>query len=166
MAEASRARSNGLRALKTVKKVLADVGWKPEATGIEGVLRIDFSTDNTPVADAIADVRIEYERFLYYLNFRDRAPPARRTQTMEFVTRANYDLVIGNFEFNLDDGSVRFKSSIDFTGTDLGPALVRDAIRSATDVVELYADALVAVVRGQMSAVKALQEAESGIDER
>lgn len=30
---------------------------------------------------------------------------------MEFLTRANFGVVLGNFEFDLDDGEVRFKTS-------------------------------------------------------
>lgn len=159
--EADRARKNGLKALKNVKKVLKTVGWDPEETDEEGVLRVDFSEDNIPIADALADVRIDYERFLYYLNFREKAPVRYRPETMEFVTRVNYDLVIGNFELNLENGFVRFKSSVDFTGFELEPPMIRDAIKSAMDAVEDYADAIVAVMKGKKKAKKALEDAES-----
>jgi hypothetical protein len=164
MVKADRARRNGLKALRTVKSVLAKVGWEPEETETEGVLRVDLSVDKIPISEALADVRIDYERFLYYLNFRERAPATHRKQTMEFVTRVNFDLVIGNFELNLDDGSVRFKSSIDFTGAELTATLIRDAIKSAMDAVEQYADALVEVMRGEKRAVRALREAEGDVE--
>jgi hypothetical protein len=136
MAQADRARKNGLKALKTVEKVITSIGWKPEETDYEGVLRVDFSGDNIPIIEALADVRLDYERFLYYLNFRDRAPAKQRQEVMEFVTRGNFDLVTGNFEFNLDDGTVRFKSSVDFTNEELTETLIRNVIRSAMDAVE------------------------------
>ena len=31
----------------------------------------------------------------------------------EFIARANYDLLIGNFEMDFQDGEIRFKTSID-----------------------------------------------------
>jgi hypothetical protein len=158
----NRAEKNGLKAFETVERVLTAVGWQPEETDYEGVLRIDFSSDNIPVSEGLADVRIEYERFLFYLSFRDRAPVKQRREVMTFLTRANYDLVIGNFEFNLDDGGVRFKSSIDFTNVDLSETLIRNTIRSSMDAVEQYADALVMVIRGELNAQKALDEAEAG----
>lgn len=161
MAAADRARKNGLQALKNVKEVLKTTGWDPEETEKEGVLRVDFSVDNIPVDEAIADVRIDYERFLYYLNFREKAPVKQRRETMEFVTRVNYDLVIGNFELNLENGFVRFKSAVDFTGTELVQPLIRDAIKSAMDAIELYADAIVDVMQGRKKAKKALEDAES-----
>lgn len=161
MPKPDRARTNGLKALETVEKVLTDVGWEPASTETDGVLRVDFSTDGTPIIDALADVRIDSERFVYYLNFRDRAPAKHRVETMEFVTRANFDLVIGNFELNLDDGAVRLKSSVDFTGVVLSEKLVTNAIQSAMDVVEVYADALVTVMRGEATAVQAIKATEA-----
>jgi hypothetical protein len=162
MVKMDRARKNGLTALKTVKKVLTKTGWEPEETDNEGVLRVDFSGDKIPINEAFADVRIDYERFLYYLNFRDRAAAKYRHETMDFITRVNFDLVIGNFELNLDNGLVRFKSSIDFTAAELTEPLIRDAIKSSMDAVEQYAEAMVDVMRGKKDAVQALKDADAG----
>jgi hypothetical protein len=160
MATPDRARKNGLKAAKTVQGVLKTVGWEPEETDEEAVLRIDFSTDNTPVSDALAKVRVDIERFIFLINFRDQAAPKTRAQVAEFITRANYDMVIGNFELDYETGSVRFKSSVDFTEAMLSEELVRNAIQSAMDVVEHY-DALVEVMRGAKRAKEAVEEAES-----
>lgn len=153
-----------MKAFKTVKKVLTDVGWEPEETNQEGVLRVDFSVDKIPIVDALADVRIDYERFLYYLNFRDRAPVKQRRQVMEFITRVNYDLVVGNFELNLDNGHVRFKASVDFTNEVLTEALIQDAIQSAMNAVEAYADGVIAVMRGEKEVRQAIKDAEADLD--
>jgi hypothetical protein len=161
MTRSTSAEDNGRNALKTVERVLRAVGWDPQETEYEGVLRVDFHSDNIPVAEALADVRIEYERFLYFLNFGDRVPPAQRQDVMNFLTRANYGLVIGCFEFNLDNGEVRFRSSIDFTSSELTDTLVRNSIRSSMDAVERYADAIVRVMRGQADVMEALREAEA-----
>ncbi|MCO5383430.1 MAG: YbjN domain-containing protein [Methanosarcina barkeri] len=36
----------------------------------------------------------------------------KRASIAEFCTYVNYDMPIGNFEFDLDDGEVRYKTSI------------------------------------------------------
>jgi hypothetical protein len=163
MAQTNRAVKNGLKALKTVRKVLASIGWNPEETDYEGVLRVDFSGDDIPIAEALADIRMEYERFIYYLNFRERVPAKQHQEVMVFLTRANVDLVTGNFEFNLDEGTIRFKSSIDFTSVELSKTLIRNVIRSSRDAVEQYAGAAVKVIRGEWNAKQALEDAESGV---
>ncbi len=160
MAMTSRARTNGMKAFKTVKQVLTKTGWQPELTDAEGQLRVDFS-GKLPISEALAEVRIDYERFLFYLKFRERAPVRARKPVMEAVTRANFGLVIGNFELDLDSGALRFKASIDFTEAELTAVLVRDSIRSAMDAVERYAHALVSVMRGESTPAEAIRAAES-----
>jgi hypothetical protein len=160
MANPDRARANGLKAFQTVREVLTEVGWEPQPTDTEGMLTVDFSVDDIPVSEAIAEVRIEMERFVYYLNFRDRAAPANRAEAMEFVTRANFGLVIGNFELNLANGAVRLKASVDFTGVVLSRKLVTNVIQSLMDVAETYGDAYAAVSRGKKKAAAAIEEAE------
>ena len=161
MANETRARKNGLKALDSVQKTLTKVGWEPQISETEGVFIVDFSVDNIPVSDAVADLRIDYERFVFYLNIKGHASAKTQIETIEFVTRANYDLIIGNFEFNFKDDSVRFKSSIDFTEETLSEALIRNVIKCAMDVVEQYGDELVHVMKGVKKAAQAISDAES-----
>ena len=74
--------------------------------------------------------------------------------------RANYGLIIGAFEMDLDSGALHFRSSVDFTEAILSEPLVRNAIVSAMDVVEHYGDRLMEVMRGEKTARKALEETE------
>lgn len=151
-------RENGLKALKNVKAVLTSIGWDPQPTDIEGVLLVDFSTDDIPIANAIADVRIDFERFLYYLNFKGNVAAKNRKESMEFITRINFDLVTGNFEINMDDGSVRYKSSIDFSQVPLSKILIGNIIKSSKDAVEYYADAMIEVMSGKKKAAHAISD--------
>ena len=43
----------------------------------------------------------------------------RRFPMMELLTRINFDLLLGNFEIDLDDGYIRFKSSFDVEEIDI-----------------------------------------------
>lgn len=47
------------------------------------------------------------------------APDATRAAVAEFLTRVNFGLIIGNFELDLDDGEIRYKTSIDVEGEPL-----------------------------------------------
>lgn len=158
------AEENGQKGFDTVNRVLTSIGWSPQETEFEGVMRVDFGGDKIPISEALADVRIEYERFIYLLIFGERAGSAHREEVAKFLTRANFGLVIGCFEFNLDNGEIRFRSSIDFTSSDLTETLVRNSIRSSMDAVERYGDSIVKVLRGELDAVRALKLAEGGND--
>lgn len=43
---------------------------------------------------------------------------SKRPAVAEFLTRANFGLNIGNFEFDLNDGQIRYKTSMDVEGSE------------------------------------------------
>ena len=65
---------------------------------------------------------------------------------MEFITRANYGLLIGNFELDLADGEVRFKTGLDVRGAQLTATLAGRAIIPNLHAVNTYLPGLEALV--------------------
>ena len=76
-----------------------------------------------------------------------------RRRVMEFVTRANCGLKLGNFEMDLDTGVVCFKTTFCLTGVPL-------PTRGAISVLEDYGNALDDVVKGRKTPSEAVREAE------
>lgn len=161
MTEEERARSNGLKAAITVEKVLKKFGWKPEETEEEAAYRVDLRAYHIPLKAAHAVVRVDVERFIFLFTFRDRAAPKQRPEVAEFITRANFDMAIGNFELSYETGEVRFKSSVDFSHVGLSELLARNAILCAVDVVEAYGNQLAEVARGEKKGRAAVEEVEA-----
>lgn len=56
-----------------------------------------------------------HRQFLFYSVLESLTPLDKRLAMAEFLTRANYGMVVGNFELDFSDGEVRYKSSIDVT---------------------------------------------------
>lgn len=52
-----------------------------------------------------------------------RIPEGNRLKVAELLTRINYDLLVGNFELNLDDGAVLFKTTLDLADGQLTQAM-------------------------------------------
>lgn len=86
----------------------------------------------------------------------------RRAAAAELITRINFGLVIGNFELDLSDGEVRFKTSLDFEGSELTEALLRQLLRSNLAVMEHHLPAFVAVVVNKVDVATALAAIEPG----
>ncbi|UQA61754.1 tetratricopeptide repeat protein [Polyangium aurulentum] len=153
-------------AVEVLEDVLGKAGWgnaerTDEPDGfITWLMRVD--EEESPVAATVVRMSEEIERIVLYVFFRAKAKKARRADIAEFVMRANWDLGDGNFEMDLDTGEVRFKISLDYTGTLLSPLLVRNIILDAMDVTELYSGALEAVMSGKASPKDALAAAEEG----
>jgi hypothetical protein len=134
----------------TLGATLAAVGWAPSEYA-DGTFAVDFGPPHMPVADAHAAVIANTRQFVLYINLGLAAPPDRRTEVARFITEANWGLTIGNFELDLGDGHVRFKSSVAYGDAGLSPALIRTTIYWAVKAVELYAEPLVEVIAGRTS---------------
>jgi hypothetical protein len=82
--------------------------------------------------------------------------PAHRTTVTELITRINFGLVVGNFEMDLRDGEVRYRTSLDFEGGELTTPLLQQLVRSNLSVMEHYLPAFIAIALRNRSAVDAL----------
>jgi len=139
-----------------------------EASGFE-IARVDTDADYTDyvaiVHESVVEAIVmrlseELERLVLYVLFVPKAKKEHRAEVAEFVTRANYGMGDGNFEMDYDDGSVRFKIALDYTGEPLSALLVRNMIYDAMDTTEVYADALARVIAGKAKAKTAVRAAE------
>ena len=68
-------------------------------------------------------VRLAEGRCAVYSVHPRLVPPERRAGAAAWIAATNYELLIGAFEMDVDDGEVRFRTSIDTTGDCLSDAL-------------------------------------------
>lgn len=78
-------------------------------------------------------------------------PPAMRNTIAEFIARANFGLILGNFEMDFSDGELRYKTSIDLTGIDLPKALIRSLLYTNVVVMDKYLPGIVGVLTDGMT---------------
>ncbi len=99
-----------------------------------------------------------------------RIPVDRRSAMAEFLIRANYGLVIGNFEMDYDDGEVRYKTSLDVeemedlagpmdTAEDAGPTfvLLRHIVYANVAAMDRYLPGILAVLAGSQTPAEAVE---------
>ncbi len=77
-----------------------------------------------------------------------QASPERRLGVAEFLTRANYGLIIGNFELDFGDGEIRYKTSLDVEGNRLTPAFVKQLVYANVLTFDKYLPGILAVMEG------------------
>lgn len=85
-----------------------------------------------------AQVREEEEQFVFYSVLPINVPQAQRQKFAEFITRANYGMVIGNFEMDFEDGEIRYKTSVDVEGSELTTALIRQLVYANLVITDQY----------------------------
>ena len=99
-------------------------------------------------------------QLLFYSLCPFTVPREKRPAVMEYTTRVNYGLRMGNFELNLDDGEVRFKTSLDCEGGELTSALVKQLIYANVLLMDQYLPGLLGIMYGDLGAREAIQQVE------
>lgn len=70
------------------------------------------------------------EVFLFYSLCPVEVPPARHDAVARRLLTANRDLTLGSFDLDYDDGSIRFRTSLDVEGDRLSVPLVRQLVQA------------------------------------
>jgi hypothetical protein len=86
--------------------------------------------------------------------------PQYRAQVVEYITRVNHALALGNFEMDFDSGDVRFKTSVETPENELSVAMVRALAYANVLAIDHYFPGVMAVIHGGMSPVGALARIE------
>lgn len=91
----------------------------------------------------------------------------KRGEAAEFITRANYGMMLGNFEMDMTDGEVRFKTSVDAEGGELSRLMIDNLLRSNLISMDRYFPGMMAVLYSDRSPADIYQEvARDNSDER
>jgi hypothetical protein len=111
--------------------------------------------------ECYADAREDQHRLLFYSLAPIMVPEARRQAMAEFITRANYGMMIGNFEMDFDDGEVRYKTSIDVDGEQLSSGLIFQLVSANVFTMDKYLPGIRAVVDQDVPPIQAVQSVEA-----
>ena len=130
-------------------------------TQVEGrpVLRLGFEGDNGRWF-CYADAREKQNLFLFYSVCPVNTPAEMRPAMAEFLTRANFDLPIGNFEMDFEDGEIRYKTSIDAEDDLLSDALIRNLVYANIYTMDRYLPGIMNVLNGDASPPEAIAQIE------
>ena len=148
-------RGGGLDALTQVGALLAKQGRDAEFLEEERTYRMDFGGPN---GDFLVYVRVpaDVDLLLCYSAYLSDVPVERRVAATELVTRLNYGLRLGNFELSLEDGELRFKSSLDLRGIELTDRLLSNVLMACVNGMSRYLPSIRAFVEEGRSATEAI----------
>jgi len=91
----------------------------------------------------------EWDLFFVHSFAAEPCPKHLRPAMAEFLTRINYGLFSGAFELDLEDGEIRAKTSVDFRGSQLDTALVRNTVETNWLLMDRHLPGLQAILRGE-----------------
>lgn len=126
----------------------------------EPTLRLVFQGKNGKW-DCYARARVEEQQFVFYSIGAVKVPKPKRRSVGEFITRANYGMIIGNFELNFDNGEIRYKTSIDVKGNVLTSETFKQLVYTNVLTMDHYLPGIISVISGEMSPEDAIATIEA-----
>ncbi len=124
------------------------------------VLQTAFKGDNGEW-DCLAVVLESSDHFLFYSILGISIPDVIREQISWFLHRANHGLNIGNFEFDMSEGELRFKTSVQVNAEQFTHEIFQGLVHHNVLVVDEYLPGIQSIVDGAMSAEAAIMMIES-----
>ncbi len=143
-----------------VQSFLEDDDWKYEKRSDRDIFLAGISAKHSSY-QLVFDVKEDSSQLIIYTIVPQHVPEAYRCEISEFLTRANYGIIIGNFELDFDDGEVRYKTSIDVEGGELTPAMVHQMTLYGISTTDRYFPGIMAVCYGGKSAQAAVLDIEN-----
>lgn len=145
--------------LTVALEVLESRGVEWEETTDPEVVRAEVASDAGEWTLFVV-CREEHGRCSIYSQAPWTAPETSRPAMAELLTRLNYGLALGNLEMDFADGEVRFKSSVDVSGSHLALAMFDAILDANLAAMDAYLPALEAVRDGRMTPAEAAASVE------
>ncbi|WP_414040384.1 YbjN domain-containing protein [Acidithiobacillus sp. M4-SHS-6] len=148
--------------LEVVEKLFAELDWEAKMLPDYPVMTCALQIPNGTL-DIFCHVHAERERILFYLRPQNLdITDNKRLAVAEFVTRANYGLSLGNFELDMEDGEINFKTILQAPAAVLSTALLRPYLLVGVETINHYLPGLDKVLAGQETPAVAIKALETG----
>jgi hypothetical protein len=125
----------------------------------DGAIMAGFGGEHGPV-HLLA--RVDGERNVLALTFRLplTVPEEKRIEMAEAITRANYGIVVGNFEMDMRDGELNYKVAVPIDDAMLSQAQFRHCMGAALRTIQRYLPAYYRIVFSGTCPEEAIDECE------
>jgi hypothetical protein len=145
--------------LRQIETALSEEGHDFEVKHDGVVITLAFGGPHTSYQTFFL-IDEDKELIRFYVRPPFRVLPERRLAVAEALTRANYNLPIGNFELDFSDGEVRFKVAIDVEGGKLGSTMIHNMMSAGLTFSDRYYPAIMRVTYADISPEDAIREVE------
>lgn len=148
------------KVIDIIRAFFAEAEWKydfDEANSVftTGVGGLDSGLKSLRI---ILDVREDFviSYTISPINGDEEARPA----LAEYIARANYGLIKGNFELDFNDGEIRYKNLVSAVELEADAANVQHLVFLSIQMFERYGKGMLQIMFGGMSPEDAINEAE------
>ena len=139
---------------------LHDLEWRYQLDEEREIIRFGVNCANGSF-EVIIHVATELDLVKCFTLYPVRVPEAQRPTVAEYLTRANYGLLFGNFELDYTDGEVRFRTSMNTDDAAINSVVARHLVQQNVNTADRYFNGLLRVVYGALDPASAIREAET-----
>ena len=121
-------------------------------------LRLKVELENANYT-CYASVNDEDNTFIFYSISPVKMPKNKYLLVAEFLARANYGLILGNFEMDFRDGEIRYKTSI-LVDYELSAVVIKKLVYTNLSTIDDYFPGFMKIIYGNISPEEALNQVE------
>lgn len=98
----------------------------------------------------------EAQQFVFYSVYPLAVPSEKVSQIIEYLTKVNYGLIIGNFELDYSDYEIRYKTSIDVENEQLTLGLIENLVYANVLSMDKYLPGISSIINHELSPDEAI----------
>jgi hypothetical protein len=102
----------------------------------------------------------ENNTFRFYSICPVKIPKNKYLPIAEFLARANYGLILGNFEMDFRDGEIRYKTSL-IVDSELSDAVLKRIVYQNLSHIDSYFPGFMKIIYGNISPEEAINQIEN-----
>lgn len=148
------------RIFNAVVDYLTEDDWKYTVLDGESTLMLTFR-GRSGSWQCFGRADEEKECFSFYSVLPPHIAEDKRPAVAEFINRANYGLIVGNFEMDYRDGQVRYKTSVDIEGGELTPKMIENLIYANLMTMDDYFPGFMEVLYADKEPAGVIEDIES-----
>ncbi len=148
-----------------VRDWLDNDDWRYEYIAEKQLIKMGVNL-NSKIRTGNIFIDFKEESYLVYLYSPINGDKQDLEELTKYLTMANYGLVNGNFELDLRDGEIRYKSYVNCKGLDSLPVeVIKDSVLVGCFMMDRYGNGIAALALGFSDAETEIKKAEGHDDE-
>lgn len=155
----------GEQIVDAVRDWLDNDDWRYEYVAEKQMIKMGINL-NSKIKSGKIFIDFKDDCYLVYLSSPIFGDKENLGELIKYLTMANYGLINGNFELDVRDGEVRYKSFVNCDGLEsLSENVIRDSICFPCVMMDRYGNGIAALALGFSDADTEIKKAEGKDDE-
>ena len=142
--------ANGQKVYDEIRKILDGIDWKYEGRDDKLIISSAIKSDDLPIEFLIV-VNDEKEVVQYISKLPFCMPENKRVDGAVAVAVANYGMINGSFDYDINDGEIRFRLTQSYIDGVPGADFIRYMIGVSSNTVDAYNDKFFMLAKNMMT---------------